>query len=173
MNMRKRPLSNIEKSVMDAAKVHAPSADVVTILDLMDDKKAFDITAEHVPDALVILEEGYLARLMGKGGERINKIGQEAQLKLKGVELTLNFVEIIRAIHPVSWIHKRITDIDFAGPDLMVKVKEEFGAFVGQRGSYIKFLVSAFKRLMDVGMVASEEVVVEEKAKKKVRKRAS
>lgn len=167
MKMRKRPLSNVERSVVEAAKIHAPDADVVTVLDLMDDKRAFDITAEHVPDAIVIVKEGYLARLIGKGGERISKIEEETQLRLRAVELTLNFVELIRAMHPVSWIHKHVTDADFAGPNLRVKVKDEFGAFVGQKGLYIKFLDSAFRKLMGVGVVASEEVVAEERPKKR------
>ncbi|NHW45154.1 MAG: KH domain-containing protein [Candidatus Verstraetearchaeota archaeon] len=167
MKMRKRPLSNVERSVVEAAKIYAPDADVVTVLDLMDDKRAFDITAEHVPDAIVIVKEGYLARLIGKGGERISKIEEETQLRLRAVELTLNFVELIRAMHPVSWIHKHVTDADFAGPNLQVKVKEEFGAFVGQKGLYIKFLDSAFRKLMGVGVVASEEVVAEERPKKR------
>jgi phosphate starvation-inducible protein PhoH len=102
MKMRKRPLSSVERGVVEAAKIHAPDADVVTVLDLMDDKRAFNITAEHVPDAIVIVKEGYLARLIGKGGERISKIEEETQLRLRAVELTLNFVELIRAMHPVS-----------------------------------------------------------------------
>ena len=167
MKMRRRPLSNIERGVVEAAKIYAPDADVVTVLDLMDDKRAFDVTAEHVPDALVIVKEGYLARLIGKGGERISKIEEETQLRLRAVELTLNFKELIRAIHPVSWIHKHITDADFAGPNLQVKVRGEFGAFVGQKGVYIKFLDSAFKKLMGVGVVASEEAVAEERPKKR------
>jgi len=171
MKMRRRPLSNIERGVVEAAKIYAPDADVVTVLDLMDDKRAFDITVEHVPDALVIVKEGYLARLIGKGGERISKIEEETQLRLRAVELTLNFKELIRAIHPVSWIHKHITDADFAGPNLQVKVRGEFGAFVGQKGVYIKFLDSAFKKLMGVGVVASEEAVAEERPKKREKAR--
>jgi len=108
-----------------------------------------------------------LARLIGKGGERISKIEEETQLRLRAVELTLNFKELIRAIHPMSWIHKHVTDADFAGPNLQVKVRGEFGAFVGQKGVYIKFLNSAFKKLMGVGVVASEEAVTEERPKKK------
>lgn len=50
-------------------------------------------------------------------------------------------MEIIRAIHSVSWIYKYIAIVDFAGLDLMVK--EEFEAFVSQRDSYAKFLNSA------------------------------
>jgi hypothetical protein len=46
-------------------------------------------------------------------------------------------------------------------------VKDEFGAFVGQKGLYIKFLDSAFRKLMGVGVVASEEVVAEERPKKR------
>jgi len=171
MKMRRRPLSNIERGVVEAAKIYAPDADIVTVLDLMDDKRAFDIAAEHVPDALVMVKEGYLARLIGKGGERISKIEEETQLRLRAVELTLNFKELIRAIHPVSWIHKHITDADFAGPNLQVKVRGEFGAFVGQKGVYIKFLDSALKKLMGVGVVASEEAVAEERPKKREKAR--
>ncbi|MCS7139624.1 MAG: PhoH family protein [Candidatus Nezhaarchaeota archaeon] len=166
MKMRKRPLNNVERSVIDLARIYAPDADVVTVLDLIDDKRSFEITAENVPDALVIVKEGYLARLIGKGGERITKIEKEADLKLRAIELTLNFNELVRAIHPVAWIHKHIVDADFAGPNLMVKVKEEFGAFVGQRGVYIKFLDSALKRLIGVGIAASEEKVEEERTEK-------
>ncbi|RLF06161.1 MAG: PhoH family protein [Thermoprotei archaeon] len=171
MKMRRRPLNSIERGVIDSAKIYAPDADVITVLDLIDDKRNFDITAEHVPDALVIVKEGYLARFIGRGGERINKIEQETELKLRAIELTLNFTELIRAIHPVAWIHKHVVDADFAGPSLMVKVKEEFGAFVGQKGLYIKFLDSALKKLMGVGVVASEEKVEEEKPKKKAKKK--
>ncbi len=171
MKMRRRPLNSIERSVIDSAKIYAPDADVITVLDLIDDKRNFDITAEHVPDALVIVKEGYLARFIGRGGERINKIEQEIELKLRAIELTLNFTELIRAIHPVAWIHKHVVDADFAGPSLMVKVKEEFGAFVGQKGLYVKFLDSALKKLMGVGVIASEEKVEEEKPKKKAKKK--
>ncbi|MEM4576287.1 MAG: PhoH family protein [Candidatus Nezhaarchaeales archaeon] len=173
MKMRKRPLNDVEKNIIDVAKMHAPDADIVTVLDLIECKRIFDIAAEHVPDALVVVKEGYLARLIGKSGDRISKIEREVQLKLRAVELTLNFADIVRAIHPVSWIHKHITDVDFAGPNLMVKVKGEFGAFVGQRGSYIKFLNSAFNRLMGVGIVASEDEDAKERAKEKIKKRAS
>jgi len=172
MKMRRRPLNSIERGVIDSAKIYAPDADVITVLDLIEEKRNFDITAEHVPDALVIVKEGYLARFIGRGGERINKIEQETELKLRAIELTLNFTELIRAIHPVSWIHKHIVDADFAGPSLMVKVKEEFGAFVGQKGLYVKFLDAALKKLMGVGVVAGEEEVEEEeKAKKKAKRR--
>ncbi|MHC1628573.1 MAG: PhoH family protein [Candidatus Nezhaarchaeales archaeon] len=172
MKMRRRPLNSIERSVIDSAKIYAPDADVITVLDLIDDKRNFDITAEHVPDALVIVKEGYLARFIGRGGERINKIEQETELKLRAIELTLNFTELIRAIHPVAWIHKHVVDTDFAGPSLLVKVKEEFGAFVGQKGLYVKFLDSALKKLMGVGVVASEEKIEEEvKPRKKAKKK--
>ncbi|MHC1601454.1 MAG: PhoH family protein, partial [Candidatus Nezhaarchaeales archaeon] len=172
MKMRRRPLNSIERSVIDSAKIYAPDADVITVLDLIDDKRNFDITAEHVPDALVIVKEGYLARFIGRGGERINKIEQETELKLRAIELTLNFTELIRAIHPVAWIHKHVVDTDFAGPSLLVKVKEEFGAFVGQKGLYVKFLDSALKKLMGVGVVASEEKIEEEvKPRKKTKKK--
>ena len=166
MRMRNRPLNEIEKKVVDAARIYAPDADVITVVEFIDAKKQFQITAEHVPDALVIVKEGYLGRLVGRGGERIQKIEQDTELRLRAVELTLDFTNIIRAVHPVSWIYKHIVDVDFQGPYLAVKVKSnEFGAFVGQRGFYVKFVDAVFRKLMGIGVRAYE--VAEEEGRKR------
>ncbi len=170
LRMRNRPLNEVEKRVIEAARIYAPDADVITVVEFIDAKKQFNITAEHVPDALILVKEGYLGRLVGRGGERIQKIEEDTELRLRAVELTLDFSNIIRAIHPVSWIYKHIVDVDFEGPYLAVKVRSsEFGAFVGQRGFHVKFLDAVFKKLLGVGVKAYE--VVEEERRRKRRKR--
>lgn len=171
MKMRKRPLSESERRVVEVARTHSPDADVITALDLLVDKSRFNISVEHVPDALIVVKEGYLARLIGRGGERITKMEREVGMKLRALELTLNFVDFIRAIHPVAWAHKHVVDADFAGPSILVKVKGEFGAFVGQKGSHVKFMNSAFRRLMGVGLVAREIEEAEKTSAKRSRKR--
>ncbi|HIQ24055.1 MAG TPA: PhoH family protein [Pyrodictium delaneyi] len=170
MRMRNRPLNEVEKRVMEAARIYAPDADVITVVEFIDAKKQFEITAEHVPDALILVKEGYLGRLVGRGGERIQKIEQDTELRLRAVELTLDFTNIIRAIHPVSWIYKHVVDADFEGPYLAVKVKsDEFGAFVGQRGFHVKFLDAVFRKLLGVGVKAYE--VTEEETRRRRRRR--
>ncbi len=155
--MRNRKLSDTEKNIIDTAKVHAPDADIITVVEFIDEKKTFNIQSENVPDAIIIVKEGYLGRLIGKGGERIEAIEADTGLKLRGVELTLDFKPLIRAIHPVSWIHRHIADIDFAGPELAVKVySDAFGAFVGQKGFHVKFIDAVMKKLMGVGVRAIE-----------------
>ncbi len=172
MRMRNRPLNEAEKRVIEAARIYAPDADVITVVEFVDAKKQFQITAEHVPDALVIVKEGYLGRLVGRGGERIQKIEQDTEMRLRAVELTLDFTNIIRAIHPVSWIHKHIIDVDFQGPYLAVKVRsDEFGAFVGQRGFHVKFIDAVFRKLMGVGVRAYEVVEEEEEERRRKRRR--
>ena len=169
MRMRNRPLNEIEKKVVDAARIYAPDADIITVVEFIDAKKQFQITAEHVPDALMIVKEGYLGRLVGRGGERIQNIEQDTELRLRAVELTLDFTNIIRAVHPVSWIYKHVVDVDFQGPYLAVKVKsDEFGAFVGQRGFYVKFVDAVFRKLMGIG-VRAYEVTEEERRRKRRR----
>ena len=169
MRMRNRPLNEVEKKVVDAARIYAPDADVITVVEFIDAKKQFQITAEHVPDALMIVKEGYLGRLVGRGGERIQNIEQDTELRLRAVELTLDFTNIIRAVHPVSWIYKHVVDVDFQGPYLAVKVKsDEFGAFVGQRGFYVKFVDAVFRKLMGIG-VRAYEVTEEERRRKRRR----
>ena len=171
MRMRNRPLNEVEKRILDAARIYAPDADVITVVEFVDAKKQFEITAEHVPDALIVVKEGYLGRLVGKGGERIQKIEQDTEMRLRAVELTLDFTNIIRAVHPVSWIYKHIIDADFEGPYLAVRVRSsEFGAFVGQRGFHVKFLDAVFRKLLGVG-VRAYEVVEEEETGRRRRRR--
>ena len=171
LRMRNRPLNESEKRVIEAARIYAPDADVITVVEFIDAKKQFEITAEHVPDALIIVKEGYLGRLVGRGGERIQKIEEDTELRLRAVELSLDFTNIVRAVHPVSWIYKHIVDVDFEGPYLAVRVKsDEFGAFVGQRGFHVKFLDAVFKKLMGVG-VKAYEVAEEEATRRRRRKR--
>lgn len=170
--MRNRQLNDVEKKVIEAARIYAPDADVITVVEFIDEKKRFEITSENVPDALVIVKEGYLGRLVGKGGERISQIEEDTELRLRAVELTLDFKSIIRAIHPVSWIHKHIEDVDFAGPNLAVKVRTEgFGAFVGQKGFYVKFVDAVMTKLMGVGVRVYEVAGEETRARRRRRKK--
>ena len=151
--MRLRRLSEEEKKILDSARIHSPDADVVTVVEFSEEKKKFEITTEHVPDALIIVKQDHLGRLVGRGGERINAIEKDTGKRIRGVELTLEFANLIRAIHPVSWIWKHIVDVDFAGPQLAVKVYEDVvGAFLGQRGNYVRFIDTVMRKLMNVGV---------------------
>ena len=155
--MRTRELSEDEEEIMEAVRVHSPDADVITVVEFEEEKERFDIRSEHTPDALIIVKQGHFGRLVGRGGERINAIEDEVEMRLRCVELSLDFRELIRAIHPVSWIWKHIEDIDFAGPTLAVKVKEDaFGAFVGQKGNHVRFVDAVMRKLMGVGVRAVE-----------------
>ncbi len=83
-----------------------------------------------------------------------------------------SFINMIRAIHPTSWIYKHIEDVDFKGPELAVWVRsDEFGAFVGQRGFYVKFLDAVFRKLMGVGIRAFEVAEEEEEERRGRRRR--
>jgi len=165
VRMRKRKLNELETKIYDAAKTYAPDADIVTVVEFLEEKRKFEIASEHTPDALIIVKEGHLGRLVGRGGERITKLEGEVGLRIRGIQLTLDFKELVRAIHPVSWIHKHVVDADFAGPNLVFKVRSsEFGPFVGQKGFYVKFMDSVLRKLIGVGARALE---VEEKMGKR------
>ncbi|MGC8606968.1 MAG: PhoH family protein [Vulcanisaeta sp.] len=157
LRMRRRELSNVERQILDLIRVHAPDADVVTVIEFKQDKENLGIKSENVPDALIIAKEGHLGRVVGKGGERIKAIEGESNLRVRTVEMNLNFKEWIRALHPVGWIGKHIVDVDFAGPELMIIVRRNaFGAFVGQKGVYVRLIDRVFKRLVNVGIRAME-----------------
>lgn len=165
--MRNRELDETEKQVIAATRIHAPDADVVTAVNMVDLKKAYNITSEHAPDVLIVVKEGYQGRIIGKGGERINAIEKDTELKLRAIELTLDFKPFIRAVHPISWIYKHVIDVDFAGPNLAVKVESNaYGAFVGQKGVHVRFLDHFFRKLLDIGVRCFELEVTEETKKR-------
>ncbi|MEM4502143.1 MAG: KH domain-containing protein, partial [Ignisphaera sp.] len=123
------------------------------VVDLSEPKKTYEITQEHVPDALIIVKQGHMGRLVGRGGERINVAEKELSKKLRGAELNLDFKEMVRSLHPTSWIWKHIEEVDFAGPNLQINVYEDvIGAAVGQKGAYVRFLDTVFKKLLGVGV---------------------
>ncbi|MEM4717665.1 MAG: PhoH family protein [Desulfurococcaceae archaeon] len=166
--MRNRPLDEVEKQVLSIARIHAPDADVVTVLNLRDLKKTYNISSEGVPDTLIISKEGYQGRLIGKGGERINAMEKELDMRLRAVEATLDYKPFIRSIHPVSWVYKHIVDVDFAGPNLAVRIESNaYGPFVGQKGLYIRFLDSVFRKLLDIGVRVYEIEVAETRRRSK------
>lgn len=158
LRLRKRGLNDEERKLIDAIRVHAPDADVVTVVTLRDIKESLDIKSESAPDAVVVAKEGYLGRVVGKGGERIKAVENDSGLKLiRTVEMNLDFKQWIRSMHPIGWITKHIIDVDFAGPELQVTLRKEMGAFVGPKGAYIRLLDRAFKRLLNIGVRAVEE----------------
>lgn len=166
--MRNRSLDDTEKLIISSAKLHAPDAEIVTVVNLIDLKKKLNVPGEHAPDAIIVVKEGYQGRLIGRGGERITSIEKEVGLKLRVIEATLDFKPLIRAVHPVSWIYKHVVDADFAGPNLAVKVdKDAYGAFVGQKGVYIRFLDQFFKKLIDVGVKCYEVEATPKKEEKR------
>lgn len=155
--MRKRRLSETERNVLEAARIYAPDAEVITVAEFVEEKKRYGVTGEHVPDALIVVKEGSMGRLVGRGGERIRRIEEDTGLSIRSMELTLSFTELVRAVHPVSWVYKHVVDADFVGHELAFKVDTEaYGAFVGQKGFYVKFLDSVAKKLLGVGVRAIE-----------------
>ncbi len=157
LRMRKRELTESERQLLDLVRVCAPDADIVTVIEFKAEKEALGIRSENVPDALIIAKEGHLGRVVGRGGERIRTVENESGLRVRVVEMTLDFKNWIRAIHPVSWIGKHIIDVDLAGPELVVTVRRNnFGTFVGHRGVYVRLLDRIFRRLINVGIRAME-----------------
>lgn len=160
--LRSRKLTEEEKKVVDVIPIYAPDADVVTVFDATKAKETYNVKGEGIPDVFIITKTP--GKLIGKGGERIQKIEGEVKKKVRSVELSLDFKEWVRTIHPVTWIHKYVIDADFAGPRLRIKVeKDGAGAFIGQGGSNIRFLEYVFEGLLGIGV----EVEQVEKGKKK------
>lgn len=150
---RARAMNEEEKRLMDLTYAYAPDAQVVTVIDLRSLKEKYAIKTS--PDALLISKEGFLGRLIGKGGERIAKLEKESGATLRGVELTLNLGQLIVAMHPVSWVKRHMGDVDIVGTNLEVEVdSENFGAFIGQKGIFVRFLDEAMHSLLGVGVRA-------------------
>lgn len=167
--VRIRDLSEEEKKLYDLIYSYAPDAQIITVFDLRSLKKRYDIKTS--PDAIIISKEGYLGRLIGKGGERINKIEKESGISLRGIELSLDFKHIIAAIHPISWIKHHMGEVDVVGTSLEVEVDtENFGAFIGQGGVFVRFLDEVFRGLLGVGVKVKGVELSKDKERKVRRK---
>ncbi len=164
LQLRSRTLSENEIKVLDLCKIHAPDADIVTVIDIGSIRDQYNLSKDIVPDYLIITKTP--GRLIGKGGERIQAIEKDLGSRVRGLELSLDFKEWIRSIHPVSWVYKHVIEADFAGPQLKVAVSSDgAGAFIGSKGVHIRFVDHVFKTLLGVGVIV--EQVEEEKKKKK------
>ncbi|MEM4519954.1 MAG: PhoH family protein [Sulfolobales archaeon] len=169
--MRSRALNENEAKSLEFVRAHAPDADIVTIAELDELIKKYELSSEHVPSLLIIVKQGHLGRLVGKGGERINAVEKDLNKKVRAVELTLDFTQFIRALHPISWVWKKVKDVDFVGTYLIVKISSDvIGPFMGQKGSYIRFLDSVVRKLLGVG-VKVVPIEPAEEAKEKGKKR--
>jgi len=165
--LRRRPLTEDEQRVKSVLLTHAPDAEIVSVVWLKDLKEKYG--AKNAPDVLVVSKERALSRLIGKKGERINKAQEEAGVQIRAIELTSDLSEIVKAIHPVGWIRKHIVKAELVGAELEVHVNaEEYGAFVGKGGSYIRFLDEAMRRMLGIGVRGRHAEIpkVEEKRRK-------
>jgi phosphate starvation-inducible protein PhoH len=151
--LRSRKLRDSEQKAMEVVRIYAPDADVITLMDLTSYIKKYGISSEHVPAILIIVKQGHIGRLVGKGGERINSIEKELDKRVRSVELDLDLTPLIRAVHPVSWVWKRVDDVDFMGSYLTITIDADtFGPFMGQKGMYVRFLEEVIRDLFGIGI---------------------
>ncbi len=151
--LRTRRLKESETKVLEAIRVRSPDADVITVLDLLDYMRKTEISPEHVPRFLVIVKKGHMGRLVGRKGERITAVEKDVDARVRGVELDVDLTELIRAVHPISWIWKRVEDVDFKGSYVAITIDENFfGSFMGRRGNYVRFLEYVMRELFGIGV---------------------
>ncbi len=151
--LRTRKLKESEAKVLEAIRVRSPDADVITVLDLLDYMRKTEISPEHVPRFLVIVKKGHMGRLVGRKGERITAVEKDVDARVRGVELDIDLTELIRAVHPISWIWKRVEDVDFKGSYVAITIDENFfGSFMGRKGNYVRFLEYVMRELFGIGV---------------------
>ena len=151
--LRTRELNELESKALESFRIRAPDADIITVLDLSKAAKASGVSLDHIPKYLVIVKKGHMGRLVGRKGERIGLVEKDLGARVRGVELSINLTELIRAVHPIAWVWKRVEDVDFTGSYITVKVDEgAYGPFMGHKGSYVRFLDLVMKELFRIGI---------------------
>lgn len=167
MKLRKREMSEEERKILSLIYSHSPDAQVVTVVDLRSLKGKYDI--KNAPDILIVSKDGFLGRLIGKGGDRINRIEKDSGLSIRGIELNLDFKQLVCSLHPLGWIKKHVGNADLIGVNIEIEVdSENLGAFVGQKGIFVRFLGEVFKEILGVGLkVVSVTLNEKEKAGKR------
>ncbi len=153
MRMRKRPLSEAEAEILSVMKSIAPDADILTVVDIRDLKEKYQFKVE-LPDILAIVKKGTIGRLIGRRGEKISKIEEEANARIRAIELGLEFEPLFFATHPLKTkVERGIIDMDLAGPSVVVRISERVaGPYFGPKGSHIRFVDEIFKRVLGIGI---------------------
>ena len=73
----------------------ASSANVDTVVGFIDEKM-FSITPGSGPGVSILMREGYIGRVIGKGVERIEVVEADTGLKLRAVSLSPGLKPLIR-----------------------------------------------------------------------------
>ncbi len=176
LKMRKRNVDEVESRVRDSIRLYAPDADTITVMNLVDLKRQYNITSDHTPDVLVVVKQGHLGRLIGTEGARIEAIEEDTGLRIRGIEFTSDITgflkELVRAVHPVSWVHKHVKDADFAGPMIKFIVERSgMGPMMGQRGMYVRFLDEIVYKLVGARIRVEETEERRDSARRRGRRR--
>jgi len=159
LRMRKRSLTEDEKKVKQTFELIAPDVGIVTVVDTRSIKTKLGISeSAPAPDYLIIVKEGHHGRAVGKSGERINKLEKELNIKARVSEASLDFVDLIRAVHPLPRSISAIKDIEIEGGDLVLYVEPgSAGPLIGQKGIYIRFVEAVLQQLLGLGVIIKEE----------------
>ncbi len=159
LRMRKRPLTDEEKKVVEVIKRYSPDAEIVTVVDCRSEKKLFQIPENTpTPDFLVVVKEGHHGRLVGRGGERIEKAEKELGMRLRGAEASLNLAGFIKSLHPVPWSIKHVKKVDLEGNNIVIYIEQgKAGPLLGRKGVYIKFVEAIMMKLLGTPVIAREE----------------
>ncbi|MEM2794479.1 MAG: KH domain-containing protein, partial [Thermofilaceae archaeon] len=167
MKLRKREMNEEERKILSLIYSHSPDAQIITVVDLRLLKEKYDI--KNAPDMLIVSKDGFLGRLIGRGGDRINRIEKDSGLSIRGIELNLDFKQLVCSLHPLGWIKKHVGNADLIGVNIEVEIdSENLGAFVGQKGIFVRFLSEVFKELLGVGLkVVNVTLNEKDKARKR------
>lgn len=157
--MRKRNMSENEKKVKQTYELIAPDVDIVTIIDTKIMKNRIGLSESvSAPDYLIVVKEGHYGRAVGKNGDRINKVEKELGIKARVTEASLDFLDLIKAIHPSPRAISKVREIDLQGGDLVLYVEPNYaGPIFGQKGVYIRFLEAVLQQMLGVGIIVKEE----------------
>jgi len=159
LKMRKRQMSEEEMKVKQTYELIAPDVAIVTIVDTGSLKKKLGLgESAPAPDYLVVVKEGHHGRAVGKNGERINRLERELGIRARVAEASLDFVDLIRAIHPLPKAVSAVSEVDIEGGDLVLYVEPgEAGPLIGQKGVYIRFVDAVLHKLLGMGVLIKEE----------------
>ncbi|MEM4035898.1 MAG: PhoH family protein [Fervidicoccaceae archaeon] len=157
LRMRSRQLSEDERRVVESMRIHAPDAEVVTVLDARELAKRFSLQ-EGASAFFVVVKAGHYGRAIGKKGERIAKVEEELGQKVRIAEATLNMGQLLRSIHPLPRALSAARRIDLEGNAVVIHVPEgKAGPIIGQKGVFIRFTDAVLWRLMGTRVIVRQE----------------
>jgi len=148
--IRSREMSSEERAMYEKIKEET-EADIMTIIDMRNEKEEIGIKSENVADIIVVTKD--YGKVVGKEGQTISKLENELNVTIRVLQNFLDEKELIRVLHPAGRIYKQL-NAEIKGSTFYIYSSKELRPIVlGTKGVNIRYFERALKKILPLDVI--------------------